>query len=320
MISILTVGLLLGCPKDRTGTSATQDLMNSIAEVDSLILKMNEVERRISQIESVTRARSQDEMLKLESMDQVLVEMANMRGEMEQIHFQMEQMDGTVKGQQEDAQFRLDWLEQRAVFLENSLGLTTPAPGQTVDSTTSVGSASNTLDSGPASVQQPTGIPTNEHIVKGERTVETANPEAQNNIGSNIATTQSPTEQTQSTSTPEQLLKLAKEHLVAGREEAAEAVLNRLLKEHPRSSIEPEVRYRLAEAAFNSKNYPESARRFQDVLNRHPKSPFASWSLLRQGECFEAMGQGENASIFYNDVITEYPKSKAAAEAKSKLK
>jgi len=42
--------------------------------------------------------------------------------------------------------------------------------------------------------------------------------------------------------------------------------------------------------------------------------------LLRQGECFEAMGQGENASIFYNDVITEYPKSKAAAEAKSKLK
>lgn len=311
MISILTFGLLLGCPKDRTGTSATQDLMNSIAEVDSLILKMNEVERRISQIESVTRARSQDEMLKLESMDQVLVEMANMRGEMEQIHFQMEQMDGTVKGQQEDAQFRLDWLEQRAVLLETSLGLNTPAPGQTVDS--------NTLDSGSQGVQQPTSAPKIEGAVNGGRTVETASTETQNNLSSTVETTQTPMPPTQSTSTPEQLLKLAKEHLVAGREEAAEAVLNRLLKEHPRSSIEPEVRYRLAEAAFNSKKYPESARRFQDVLNRHPKSPFASWSLLRQGECFEAMGQAENAAIFYNDVITEYPKSKAAEEAKSKL-
>ena len=114
-------------------------------------------------------------------------------------------------------------------------------------------------------------------------------------------------------------MKLAKEHLVAGREEAAEAVLNRILKEFPRSEYEPEVRYRLAEAAFNSKNYPESARRFQDVLNRHPSSPFASWSLLRQGECFEAMGQQDNAAIFYNDVISEYPKSKAAKEAKQKL-
>ena len=318
MIAILTFGLLLGCPKDRTGTSATRDLMDSVAEVDSLILKMNEVERRIAKIENVTRARNQDEMLKLESMDQVLVEMANMRGEMEQIHFQMEQMDGTVKGQQEDAQFRLDWLEQRAALLETSLGLNTPAPGQTVDSTTSTLPDSNTIGTVSSNLQQPIGG--SAATVKAERNPVITKTETGTNLNTAIDTVATAPAQTHTTSSPDQLLKLAKDHLVAGREEAAEAVLNRLLKEHPRSSIEPEVRYRLAEAAFNSQNYPESARRFQDVLNRHPKSPFASWSLLRQGECFEAMGQPDNAAIFYNDVMTEYPKSKAAEEAKSKLK
>ena len=119
--------------------------------------------------------------------------------------------------------------------------------------------------------------------------------------------------------TSQDLLNLAKDHLLAGREEAAEAVLNRLLTEFPRTELDPEVYYRLAEAAFNNKQYVESARRFQEVLNRYPASPFASWSLLRQGECFEAMGQSENAAIFYNAVIAEYPQSKPAKEARQKL-
>ena len=90
MLSLLTFGLLFGCPKDRTGTSATQDIMKSVEEVDSLILKMNEVERRITKIETVTKARGQDQILKLETLDEVRVEMANMRGDMEQLQLMMQ--------------------------------------------------------------------------------------------------------------------------------------------------------------------------------------------------------------------------------------
>ena len=39
MLSVLTFGLLFGCPKDRTGTSATQDIIKSVEEIDSLILR-----------------------------------------------------------------------------------------------------------------------------------------------------------------------------------------------------------------------------------------------------------------------------------------
>lgn len=308
MLVLLTFGTFFGCPKDRTGLSGTEDLVQSINEVESLVLKMNEVEQRISKIENVTRARGQDEILKLESLDQVRVEVANMRGEMERMQFQMGQMNDTVKSQQEDAQFRLDWLEQRAVQIENALGVVAPQPGEVV--------SVNPVD---PSINQPPSLGPDDQIIDADSQNESASDtnEGTEQPKRSTATTN---ETTESAVTAESLLQLAKDHLVAGREAAAEAVLNRILTEFPRSSIEPEVRYRLAEAAFNSKQYAESARRFQDVLNRFPTSSFASWSLLRQGECFEAMGQKENAEIFYNDVIAEYPKSKAAKEAKTKLK
>jgi len=97
-------------------------------------------------------------------------------------------------------------------------------------------------------------------------------------------------------------------------------VLNRILKEHPKTKKKSEILYRLAEASFNKGEFREAARRFQAVLDESSKSQWASWALLRQGECFEEMDQSDNAKLFYQDVISEYPKSKAAKEAKEKLK
>jgi TolA-binding protein len=59
--------------------------------------------------------------------------------------------------------------------------------------------------------------------------------------------------------------------------------------------------------------------RFQEVIDKHKSSPWAAYAMLRQGECFEAQGQKDNARLFYEDVVRLYPKSKAAKEAKAKL-
>ena len=288
--SWLIAAALFGCPKDRTGMSSTSDVLTATKEVESLVLKMNEVEKRITQVESITKARGQSEIMKMESMDQVRMEMANMRGELERVQFEFAQLQTGTQTQQSDVQFRIDWLEERATKLEESLGFDTPPP---------------TGESG--SVSTPT------NAILAEATVP----------NQNVPVTESTPVDTESNPesevTDKSLLKLAKEHLQGGREEAAEAILNRILKEFPTTALEPEVRYRLAEASFNKSDYINSARRFQDVLQRHPRSPFASWSLLRQGECFEAMGQLDNAKVFYQSVIDEYPDSKAAKEAAGKL-
>ena len=117
--------LFMGCPKDRTGVSGTSELLQNAEDIESLMLKINEVEKRISQIENITRARGQQDIMKMESMDQVRVELANMRGEIEQAQFMFAQVESTVQDQSGDVQFRLDWLEGRTSDLEATLGLAT---------------------------------------------------------------------------------------------------------------------------------------------------------------------------------------------------
>ena len=118
---------------------------------------------------------------------------------------------------------------------------------------------------------------------------------------------------------PEALIALAEEHLAAGREKPAEAVLNRFLDRHPDHERVPEALYRRAEAAFNAEDYSGAVLRFQEVIDGHKDNPWAAWAMLRQGECFEAQDQPENARLFYEDVERLWPKSKAAKEARKKL-
>jgi len=301
----LSLALILGCPKDRTGLSETSMMTNNAKEVETLLLKVDEIERRIAQIEEVTRARGQQEIMKMENMEQVRMEMANIRGEIETLQFHFGEIESQADSQSRDTDYRLNWLEDRADVLESTLGLGTPTPDGTMTSPT----------------------PSPEPSVGGETEAgETSASPEETEMGSSsedqpplTTPPETPAVET-APPTAEELLKLAEEHLKKSREEAAEAVLNRILKEYPGSDKEIEVYYRLAEASFNKGEYKTAARRFQQVIDKNSKSPWAAWALLRQGECFEEMGQKDNAKIFYQDVVSEYPKSKAAKEAKEKLK
>ena len=120
--------------------------------------------------------------------------------------------------------------------------------------------------------------------------------------------------------TEEELLLKAKDHLTAGRELAAEAVLRMHFERYPKGNTHNEALYRYAEAAFNQENYKEAASRFQEVLSHNSKSPYASWAMFRQAECFEKQGDKETATLFYEDVVTDYPDSDAAKAAQKKMK
>ena len=119
---------------------------------------------------------------------------------------------------------------------------------------------------------------------------------------------------------PDDLIKRAEDHLAAGREKPAEAVLERFLELYPEHPKVPRVLYRRAEAAFNAADYSAAVLRFQEVIDGHKDSQWASWAMLRQGECFDAQDQPENARLFYEDVVRIWPGSEAAREAKQKLK
>lgn len=120
--------------------------------------------------------------------------------------------------------------------------------------------------------------------------------------------------------TPAELLATAEEHLVAGRPKVARVMLEKYLAEYPGDEKVIEARYRHAETYFNDADYPRAILLFEEVVTGDPKSPWAPWAMVRQGECFSKMGQDAEATLFWQDVVARYPKTQAAKEAKELLK
>lgn len=296
LLPLLALGLMTGCVLDRTGQSATEVYRREVAlqsaRVANIEKQFDSVDSRVAQIEELNRTRGQDEILKLETLEEVRAEVARLRGEVEVLNHDFGKSSTDSLTQQEDAAFRLLWLEQRADELEKSMGLATPPPPERE----SIVSPDEGGEAGGSAVDpaEP-GLATRDNGKK------------QGSADAGVTE-------------PDAMLKLAEEHLAGGREPAAEAVLNRFLEMHPKHERAAEAKYRRAEAAFNSKDYARSVLRFQEVIDGHKKSIWAPWAMLRQGEAFEEQGQKPNAKLFYEEVIRAWPKSKAAAEAKAKLK
>ena len=289
MITVLLSSMLTGCVLDRTGQSATEafrrDMILHATRLANLENQFDNLEARTSQLEELTRARGQDEIMAMESLEELRTEVARLRGDVEVLGHNYGVSSEAFSALGEDATFRLAWLEDRAAALEESLGVNPPPPPEIEadadDGSTEAGTAT-----------------------------------------ADAATTDDPAEEDDGasrTTDPDALLSLAEQHLAAGRETPAEAVLNRFLELHPDHERVPEARYRRAEAAFNAEDYSGAVLRFQEVIDGHKDSPWAAWAMLRQGECFEAQDQPENARLFYEDVVRIWPKSKAAKEARKKL-
>lgn len=115
-------------------------------------------------------------------------------------------------------------------------------------------------------------------------------------------------------------LELAVEHMAAGRQGVARAILKGAVTAHVGSKEMPEIRYRLAETFFNEQGWAAAVSEFNKVINNHPSSEWACWSYYRQGEAFESLGKGDGAKAFYAGA-TEGPckGSEAAAKAREKL-
>lgn len=277
--------LALGaCVLDRTGKSAPEAMRLEMADharrVAELEAVSEDLSARLAQLEEVTRARGQEEILKMETMEQLRQEVARLRGDLEVLQHDYTTYEAAGIGFQEDSDYRMAYAEQRVAALEKSLGLKPPAPPPRGGA---VAEAPPTPDGGGAVTAPP--------------------PEA------------TPT----TPATPEEVFALITAHLQAGKGAAARAVANKFVAENPKSDRVAEAYYRIAESYQNESDWQSAAAAFQVVVDRYPDSSWAPWSLLRQGECFEALGKKDAAKLFWQGVIDKYPKSKAAKEAKARL-
>ncbi|HMV66798.1 MAG TPA: tetratricopeptide repeat protein [Myxococcota bacterium] len=115
-------------------------------------------------------------------------------------------------------------------------------------------------------------------------------------------------------------LALAEQRMTDGMQAAARVILQQAIDGASASdSLLPDLQYRLAETWFNEGRFKEAAQAFQVVTQKYSKSPWGSWAMLRIGECFAGLGRQQDARYFYEGVLSKYPGSDAALEARSKL-
>ena len=66
--------------------------------------------------------------------------------------------------------------------------------------------------------------------------------------------------------------------------------------------------------------YDSAALAYQEVITKFSKNGKAASAMLKQGMCFEKIGNRNAANARYKDLISKYPNSPEAKRAKSLIR
>lgn len=75
-----------------------------------------------------------------------------------------------------------------------------------------------------------------------------------------------------------------------------------------------------AESHFAGKDYASAALEYAEFRKRFPKDALVPNAMFRQALSFKMMGKSGEAKLFFQDVIERHPKSPFAAKAKQEMK
>ena len=278
----LALALGVGCvPKHITESQTAAAAQISVLGTRQAELEksLQEAEQQLDQVQSSLRVIGRDKGDLLQALDQANDQMRGLRGEIETLQFQVDDLQQLFDAYTQAQEARQLWDEARLKQIEKSLGISPPPKPQVdPDAVAGTGSAG--------------GNPGEDPEEGGGMELP---PTAQGKLDRAI------------------------EEMRAGKQGLARFILEKTLEQHEGTTLAAEVRYRIGETYSNEKDWGRAARAYQVVVDKHKRSDWAAWSMLRQGEAFEAMGNPDGARIFYEDVQRDYPKSEAAKDAKKRL-
>jgi len=273
-----------------------------LAQLEALVA---ESDLRIEQLEEVIRQQGKSQAQRLENIDEVNAEVTRLRGAIEVLQFQVADLKRQVGDQQISVERRQLHAEMRLAQIEKFLSLKPPPPPTDKD----LG-----ITSSPAPVPAPGAPP-----VPGAP----APAPGSSGIVSSGGGPPPPDGAAAPTDLPDNAagkLAAAADQMTAGHQTVARAILGAAIQQNVGAPEMDEIRYRYAETFFNEGDWRSAITEFNKVINNHPNSPWKCWAFYRQGEAFEAMGQGEGAKAFYKGATEGTCKnSDASKEAKKKL-
>lgn len=274
-------------------------------------------------------AQATDPTLRVQQLEE---EIRALNGRIEEMSFQLLQMQETIRKQQEDNEFRFQDLEKRKT---GSLSTPVTSGGQQdsvaeiITDTRDVGAAADASGTGQASGTAP-GEQTLGSIALDESglpVTATLNEEAVGNgagtlpgvdTGAALPSTaaQGNSQQTASLGSEADVYQVAYAHVLSGDYSLAESEFRDFIAAYPSSAKIADANFWLGEALYSQGNYNEAAKTFLNAHQSYGSSPKAPEMLLKLGMSLAALDNTETACATLREVSKRYPKASRAVVSK----
>lgn len=266
---------------------------------------------------------------------QLQEEIRQLNGRIEEMSYQLLQMQEQLRKTQEDNEFRFQELEKKK---RSDLGDTGGQPA-VASSRPSSSSSSQTAPSGGDDISRiietpsdngasqsnsapaPTTLGSMEFDQNGNPIGASRNDNARNSSALPGVDTGSPRagrdpQQTASLGSESDAYKIAYDHVLTGDYKLAETEFTSYIAAYPKSSRLPDANFWLGEAQYSQAKYNEAAKTFLNAHQTYGKSPKAPEMLLKLGMSLAALDNNETACATLKEVPRRYPSAAKAVLSK----
>jgi len=118
----------------------------------------------------------------------------------------------------------------------------------------------------------------------------------------------------------DEIYRLAKQAFDQGDSDAARKKFQELIEKYPKSERADNAQFWIGEIYYREKWYEKAILEYQKVIENYPKGNKVPASLLKQGLAFLNLGDKNNSRLILEELIKKHPKSNEAKIAKDKVK
>jgi len=118
----------------------------------------------------------------------------------------------------------------------------------------------------------------------------------------------------------DEIYRLAKQAFDQGDSDAARKKFQELIEKFPKSERADNAQFWIGEIYYREKWYEKAILEYQKVIENYPKGNKVPASLLKQGLAFLNLGDKTNSRLILEELIKKHPKSNEAKIAKDKVK
>ncbi|MFC1578224.1 tol-pal system protein YbgF [Thermodesulfobacteriota bacterium] len=118
----------------------------------------------------------------------------------------------------------------------------------------------------------------------------------------------------------DEIYRMAKQAFDQGDSDGARNKFQELIEKFPKSERADNAQFWIGEIYYREKWYEKAILEYQKVIENYPKGNKVPASLLKQGLAFLNLGDKNNSRLILEELIKKHPKSNEAKIAKDKVK